>query len=236
MAYLGIIPARGGSKRIPDKNLVAIGGKPLIAHAIEAAAASKSLTRVVVSTEDTRIAEVARDRGSEVVCRPPEMARDESPVIDAILHVLHTIANGSVFNAIVLLQPTSPFRTGQHIDEAIGLYESSGADTVTSVRESSEHPYWCWTIRNGVFQPYFSRNRMSMGRESLPPAYVENGAIFVVKRSVITGKTMYGNKIVPYLMNRECSIDIDTPEDLFKARSIMGGKEAIAVDSGSQAM
>jgi CMP-N-acetylneuraminic acid synthetase len=221
--YLAIIPARSGSKRVPGKNTRLLGGIPLIAHTIKAAADSRKLGRTVVSTDSKRIAKTAREWGGDVpFLRPPEIARDTSPAIETIVHAIRTIEQADQrIDAVVLLQPTSPFRTGAHIDAALDLFEASKADTVTSVRELSEHPYWCWTIKNGDFQPYFSKDHMSMGRESLPPAFIENGAVFVIRESVIAKKAIYGERIVPYLMSRESSLDIDTLDDLRLAEFLL---------------
>jgi CMP-N-acetylneuraminic acid synthetase len=221
--YLAIIPARSGSKRVPDKNTTLLGGMPLIAHTIKAAASSRKIDRTVVSTDSEQIARIAREWGGDVpFLRPPEIAGDASPAIETILHAVNTIErDGCRVDAVVLLQPTSPFRTAAHIDAALDLFESSGADTVTSIRELSEHPYWCWTIKDGDFKPYFSKDHMSMGRETLPPAFIENGAIFVVRRSLVAKNTIYGERIVPYLMSRESSLDIDTLDDLRLAEFLL---------------
>ncbi len=230
--YLGIIPARSGSKRVPDKNIRLLAGIPLIAHTIKAAVNSRKIGRTVVSTDSEQIAHIARECGGDVpFLRPPEIAGDTSPAIETILHAVNTIErDGSMVDAIVLLQPTSPLRTTTHIDAALGLFESSGADTVTSVRQSSEHPYWCWTIKDDVFQPYFSRECMSLGRESLPPAFIENGAIFVIRRSVVAESAIYGHKVVPYLMDQESSIDIDTLDDLLLAEFSLSKRATITAN------
>ncbi len=224
--YLAVIPARSGSKRIPDKNIKYLGGMPLIAHTIRAALDAKRIGRTIISTDSERIAKIAREWGGDVpFLRPAKIAGDTSPAIETILHALKMVEQSSCrVDAVVLLQPTSPLRTAAHIDAAVDLFESSGADTVTSVRELSEHPYWCWTIREGDFQPYFSKAHMSMGRESLPPAFIENGAIFLIKRSVITENAIYGHKVVPYLMNQESSLDIDTLDDLLFAEFLLERK------------
>src|SRR5437762_12313177 len=122
--YLGLIPARGGSKRIPGKNLISLGGKPLIAHTIEAARKSKKLSKVLVSTDDERIADYSRSLGADVpFLRPRELARDQSPTFDAAWHAVMSVEKqrGARVDAVVLLQPTSPFRTSSHIAESIDL-------------------------------------------------------------------------------------------------------------------
>jgi CMP-N,N'-diacetyllegionaminic acid synthase len=223
MNYYAIIPARGGSKRIPRKNLAPLGGKPLIAYTIEAARASKKLSRLIVSTDDEKIASVAKQFGVKVpFLRPVELAQDKSSVLDAINHALsHFERQGDRIDAVVLLQPTSPFRTGKHIDEAIDLFESSGADTVTAVCNAREHPYYSWIVANGRLQPFFSLEKQMMARQDLPPAFIENGSIYVIKRSIIAKKNIYGSKVVPYLMSAAIGIDVDTADDLQWAEFIM---------------
>ncbi len=221
--YLAVIPARGGSKRIPRKNLILLAGKPLIAYTVEAATSSRKLSRSIVSTDDDEIASVAKQFGAEVpFLRPAELAQDKSAVLDTINHALsHFERQGDRINAVVLLQPTSPFRTGKHIDEAIDLFESSGADTVTAVCNAREHPYYAWTVENGRLQPFFSLEKQMTARQDLPPAVMENGSIYVLKRSLLKSGTLYGEKIFPFFMGRDASLDIDTTEELSIAEYLL---------------
>lgn len=221
--YLAIIPARGGSKRIPRKNIAFLAGKPLIAHTIEAALASVKLSEVVVSTDDEEIAKTAVEWGAKVpVLRPKNLAEDTSAPVDALLHMVrHVEQRGENVDAVVLLQPTSPFRTGTHIDEAVNLFESTGADTVTAVCQAREHPYYTWTMQEGCLKPFFSMEHQMLPRQSLPAALVENGAIYIIKRALLDRGTLYGNKIIPYLMEWETSVDIDMPQDLVWAEYLI---------------
>ena len=114
---------------------------------------------------------------------------------------------------MVLLQPTSPMRRSKHIDGAVKLFYSSGADTVISVTEPQSHPYWCWMPSHGALVPYFSRGHIATQRNELPPAFVENGAIYVVRRDLLSNRTIYGDRVVGYLMDTPDSIDIDTDQD-----------------------
>lgn len=224
MNYYAIIPARGGSKRLPGKNIALLNKKPLIAYTIEAAISSKKLSRSIVSTDNEEIASVAKQFGAEVpFLRPTELAQDKSSVLDALNHALaHLERQGDRIDAVVLLQPTSPFRTGEHIDEAIALFESSDADTVTAVCNAREHPYYAWTVENGRLQPFFSLEKQMKARQDLPPAFIENGSIYVIKRSLIAEHRIYGNRIVPYVMPSINSVDIDTREDLQWAEFLIG--------------
>jgi CMP-N,N'-diacetyllegionaminic acid synthase len=213
--YLAIIPARGGSKRFPRKNLVLFAGKPLIAHTIAAALQSSRLTRVIVSTEDSEIAETARQFGAEVpFLRPLELAQDQSSPLAVIAHALGQIGKeGETVQAVVLLQPTAPFRTVKHIDEAVALFEKFYADTVTAVCSADKHPFYAWTLTGGELKPFFSVRQLMMDRQELPPAYFENGAIYIIRKTVLDSGKFYGEKVIPYPMSRLESVDIDTPLD-----------------------
>ena len=223
LRYLGIIPARGGSKRLPGKNISLLNGKPLIAYTVEAAQHSSRLWRSVVSTDDPEIAEVARRLGAETpFLRPAAIASDASPMLGVIEHALrHLEQAGEMIDAVVLLQPTSPFRTSRHVDEAIELFERTGADTVTSVCCAQHHPYYGWTVREGELTPFFSLAHQAMTRQELPPAFFENGAIFVIKRAVVAGGSIYGARTVPYLMDQLSSVDIDTADDFAWAEYLL---------------
>ncbi len=219
MFYLGIVPARGGSKRIPRKNLSLLGGRPLLDYTAEASRQSRRLGNTVISTDSPEIAQFANTRGlMDFGLRPAALAQDHSPPGEAIADALGKFAStGVTVDAIVLLQPTSPFRSARHIDEAIGRFEASGADTLVSVIRAHDHPYWVWRETEECLQPYFSMREIAVGRQDLPPAVVENGAIYIVRSSLAVSGKIYGEKIVPYLMDDFSSIDIDTPEDLLWA-------------------
>lgn len=213
---------------MPRKNLCLLEGKPLLSYTIEAAHQSHLLDRIIVSTDDSEIAELAASLGAEVpFIRPAELSQDNSSIISALQHVVGNIEkDGTVINAVVLLQPTSPFRKAVHIDEAIKLFEASGADTVTAVRESREHPYYSWTLSEKKLVPFFSMKHQSMARQELPPAMVENGSIYVIKRSLLDSGKLYGEYTVPYLMDNHSSLDIDTMEDLHWAEFSLSKRDA----------
>ncbi len=213
--YLGIITARGGSKRLPGKNLRLLAGKPLLVHTIEAARAARRLTAVVVSTDSRDLARCAAAHGVDPQgLRPARLARDESPVSGALMDALGKFErNHPAVDAVVLLQPTSPFRSGRHIDEAIAAFERHGADTVTSVRLAKDHPYWSWKRAGGTIRPYSTLQKMMWQRGELPDSYVENGAVFVIKRALVARGKIYGKRVVPLIMDECASIDIDTPLD-----------------------
>ena len=221
--YLGVVPARAGSKRIPGKNLVALGGIPLIDYTLKAAAAARRLGAVVVSTDSEAIAARARSLSAVVPeLRPAEIAGDLSPVVAALQHALAAFERtGSRVDAVVLLQPTSPFRTPEDIDRAIELFEREGADTVTAVRPSQDHPYWVWRERGETIVPFFSQAEISMDRSALPKAFTENGAVYVMRRELVDAGRIYGARVVPYVMDVLDSVDIDTPADLEWAEHLL---------------
>lgn len=214
--YLGVIPARAGSKRLPGKNLRPLAGKPLLAHTIDAARSSRRLTAVVVSTDSVGMARYAASLGIDPQgLRPASLARDKSPVTGALGDALAKFERGHPrVDAVVLLQPTSPFRSGRHIDAAIDLFESSGADTVTSVRAVEDHPDWAWIRAGNGIRPLGSMRKIGLRRDQLPEVFIENGAVYVVARSLIARGRIYGKRVVPLVMDDDSSIDVDTPLDL----------------------
>jgi len=224
--YLGVIAARGGSKRLPGKNLRLLAGKPLLAHTMEAARAARRLTAVVVSTDSEAIARcAAAHRVDAQGLRPARLARDDSPISGALMDALAKFErNHPAVDAVVLLQPTSPLRSGRHIDEAIAAFESHKADTVTSVRVAEEHPYWLWKKDGKQIRPYHSLRKASLQRSLLPEVYVENGAVYVIARPVVLRGAVYGRRVVPYIMDTLASLDVDTAEDLQWAEFILRRK------------
>lgn len=226
--HLGIVPARGGSKRIPGKNLVPLGGRPLIDYTLNAALRSRRLGAVVVSTDSDEIAQRALALGALVPgLRPAAIAGDVSPVVDALAHALRAHeSTGPIADTVTLLQPTSPFRTAEDIDAAIELFERTGADVVTSVRIARDHPYWVWRTAGDAIEPFFSVNEMCAERSRLPSAYAENGAVYVVRRELVLQGKMYGNRVVPYVMDELASVDIDTPLDLAWAEFVLARQAA----------
>jgi len=223
MRYLAIVPARGGSKRIPGKNLIPLGGRPLLDYTAHAVRTARCLAGAVISTDDAGIARHAVALGlANPAMRPVELAADNSPPGAAILHALRAYeALHGPIDAVVLLQPTSPFRTGEHVDEACALFANSGADTVTAVRPAHDHPYWTWRREGDEIRPFFGEAEMTTDRSRLPEALAENGAVYVVRRDVAIEGAVYGARVVPYLMDETASTDIDTPSDLAWAEFLL---------------
>lgn len=216
---VGLITARGGSKGIPQKNIRPLAGKPLIAWTIQAAKQSRRLDRAIVSTDDPEIASVAREWGAEVpFMRPPELALDDSPHRDVVLHALDWLESESASppDYLMLLQPTSPLRTAEDIDRAIALAAEKDADSVISVCPTPHHPYLSKEIaEDGQLLDFIERPQGYLPRQSLAPAYSLNGAIYLVRRSVLRERdSWYTARTFAYVMPPERSLDIDTPWDL----------------------
>jgi CMP-N,N'-diacetyllegionaminic acid synthase len=223
---VGLITARGGSKAIPRKNISSLAGKPLIAWTIQAAQQSLALERVIVSTDDEEIAQVAREWGAEVpFMRPSELARDDSPHHDVMVHALRWLESQSAAppDYLMLLQPTSPLRTAEDIDGAIALAAEKNADTVVSVSAVHHHPYLTKQIApDGRLLDFVARPEGYLPRQVLPPVYALNGAIYLVRRSVLLERDdWYTEDTYAYIMPAERSIDINSPWDLHLTELIL---------------
>jgi len=218
---LAIIPARGGSKGILGKNIVQVGGKPLIAWTIEAAFKSAVCDRVMVSTDDNEIAEVALKYDAEVPWfRPQELARDDSAVIDGLVYEVKRWESEENYipDLIMLLQATSPLRTSEDIVSAVQLHKEKSASSVVSVCEAPSHPYLTKKIdENGHLSSFLSvpLAETQMNRQNFPPAYVLNGAIYLFEReTLLNKKSLYGDPTFAYIMPYHQSHDIDNHWDL----------------------
>lgn len=213
---LAIIPARGGSKGLPGKNIKVLNGKPLIAYTIEAALNSKHINRVIVTTDDEMIAEIATKFGAEIpFMRPDFLATDDAAAIDVYNYVLERLEHDeiNVISEFVVLQPTSPLRTGEHIDEAIELFKMKNADSVISYCKESHPIFWHkFVTEEGNFEEIFQDNFVK-NRQEIRSTFYPNGAIYIFNRELIK-KGIYTNQnSFAYLMNSEYSVDIDTQED-----------------------
>ncbi len=223
---IAIIPARGGSKGIPRKNIKLLNGKPLIAYTIEAALQAKSITRVIVSTEDQEIAEIAKKYGAEIpFMRPKELAMDNSSATDLYIYIinqLEKIINKKIESFIALL-PTSPLRTGKDIDRAVQIFLEKKADSVLSVNEAPHHPSWFLKLsEDGRLTSFFNKPMSMKNRQEEQKTFIPNGAIYVLKTSILKNqKTYYTNKTYAYILPSERSIDIDNPIDFTLAEILI---------------
>lgn len=222
MKILGVIPARGGSKGIPRKNLVPLLGKPLLAYTAQAALAATSLDRIILSTDDEEIAAVGRSLGLDVpFMRPRDLARDDTPTIEVVLHAWNLVARDD-YDAVCLLQPTSPLRTAAVIDHACEKFIASGADTLISVLPIPHryHPDWALVDANDGWLRWASGAAdPPPRRQELHPAYFREGSIYLVKSEVLVRRrSLYGPKIAPFVVSPDDSVNVDTHADLKAAQ------------------
>lgn len=232
MNILAIIPARGGSKGIPHKNMAMLDGHPLLYYTFEAAKKSRLINRIILSTDDKDFAEFAKENGIEVAMRPAELAGDKTPMKDVINYHLDELEkSGYKSDAFILLQPTSPLRTAEHIDEALGaMIDDEKADATVSVVDVP-HEYLPMKLmkleEDGSLKFYQADGEKYTTRQELSHLYARNGAaVYAVYTDVYkeTG-SLYCTRCLPYLMKREDSIDIDEEFDLFLAECIMQKKK-----------
>jgi CMP-N,N'-diacetyllegionaminic acid synthase len=222
---IAIIPARGGSKGIARKNIRPLCGRPLIAYSIDAARQSRAIDRTVVSTDDAEIAEISRGLGAEVRIRPAALAADDTPTRAVLEHVVAELAvEASVYDAVVTLQPTSPLRTFRHIDEAAAMFAADPrADSLVSCIDVPHvfHPLSVMRRnQEGYLEPYFPAPQ-PYRRQDKPPAFARNGAAIYITRTSRLAEYVFGGRLVPYPMDAESSVDIDTLDDLRVAERIL---------------
>jgi CMP-N-acetylneuraminic acid synthetase len=221
---IAIIPARGGSKSVPRKNIRLLCGKPLIVYTIEAALSSKYIKRVIVSTEDEEIAEIAKECGAAVTVRPSELAQDDTPSLPVFKHVIKHLEEVDGFSPelIVVLQPTSPLRTVEDIDGAIQKFLETDCDSVVSVCEVDHPPHWMYTLEGNRLKPLIEDGEKITRRQDAPKVYRINGAIYVTYRDVIMKQNrVLGHDTRPYVMPPVKSVDIDTALDFKFAELLM---------------
>jgi CMP-N,N'-diacetyllegionaminic acid synthase len=221
---VAIIPARGGSRGIPRKNIQKLAGKPLIAYTIEAAQQSGVIDRVIVSTEDDEIAAIAGEYGAEIVKRPAALATDEAPTEPTLLHVVKHLEETENYKAdiIILLQATSPMREGAHIKEALQRFLGNGYDSLLSVCPS--HTF-LWKTNKDRAMPvnYDFKNRPR--RQDAQPQYRENGAIYITDHKILVGEhNRLGGKIGLYVMQEEVSLEIDNAFDFWLCEQVLLNK------------
>lgn len=220
-----IILARSGSKRIPNKNIVSLFGKPLIAHTIKQAKNSKLVSRIIVSTDDNKIAKVSEQYGAEVIMRPAKLATDTSPSEDSLCHVLDTLEkNGDIPDLIVFLQCTSPLREDDDIDNAIETLINQEVDSVFSAFRLRK---FLWGVdERKIFSINFSSTEKRWREQDFPPQYQENGSIYVFKPEILRKhKRRIGQKVAIYEMSELNSIQIDTHDDIKLCEAIIKMKK-----------
>lgn len=227
LEILVIIPARGGSKRLPGKNVKLLLGKPLIAYSIEQAKQTTHTMKVVVSTDDAEIKTVSLKYGADVLDRPKELATDTATTMSVLHHVVKTLTAGGYHpDIVVLLQPTCPMRLPADIDACIKKLIDTGADSVVTVREIDEPPHWMMQLGDGDRTNLFMKEQITR-KQDIPKLYILNGAVYAIKTDVLLKQERYvmgpDNRAV--IMPRERSYDIDTPEDFELVEFLMRKKK-----------
>lgn len=215
---------------MPRKNVRLLGGQPLIAYSVRAALGAAAITDVVVSTDDDEIAVAAELAGAEVPFRrPAELAQDETPMIDTVLHAIDALAElGRRYDLVCLLQPTSPMRLSSDIDRAVALMDAQAADTVFSALPvpAEHHPYWTWLV-----QPDGTLSSLVAGdppprRQDLPPAVHREGSVYVATVALVEARrSLYGNRVVAFEIDPARSVNIDTPDDWARAERLIAASQ-----------
>ena len=223
MNIISIIPARGGSKGIPRKNIKLLNGKPLISYSIDASNSCSLIDDTYVSTEDAEISEISKGNNAEVIERPDELAGDDSSSIDVILHVLDYLENrGELPDLFVLLQPTSPLRTSEDIEASINSFLESDCDSLVSVCELDHRSLLNFSLEEGFLVQNNNESLFNSRRQDIPTYYSLNGAIYITTPEFIRkNRSFYSDKTIPHVMSKEKSIDIDTSFDFKLAEFLL---------------
>jgi len=225
MKILGIIPARGGSKGIPGKNIKKLNGKPLIFYTIREAKKSKFLSRIVVSTENEKIANISKHYGVDVIKRPKKLSEDTTSSEAVIKHVITHMKKKEEFHVdiVVLLQPNSPLRKVNDIDNSVKKFLNSNCSCVVSVCETSHTPYWMYKIsKNDKLEKLIKNKKVIKRRQDAPIVYQTNGAVYVFHaKKIMKDESIISGDVRAYVMPYERSIDIDQPFDLFICEMIL---------------
>ncbi|MBE3142423.1 MAG: acylneuraminate cytidylyltransferase family protein [Planctomycetes bacterium] len=223
---IAVIPARGGSKTLPRKNILLMDGKPLIYYSIKHALESKYLDKIIVSTEDSEIKAVAENYDTEVLMRPVEMAKDNSPTMEVLYHVLDYFEKkNEFFDILMLLEPTSPMRKKGDADKAIELFVKNygKANSLVSLgKVALENPYITKVIKNGFLMPFIKAKGKVTRRQQLPKIYFPYGVIYLSKISTLrkTG-TFYQKKAIPYFIERWQTYEVDDLYDFLAIENIL---------------
>lgn len=231
MRVLGLIPARGGSKGVPRKNIKLLCGKPLLQYTAEAALAARLLHRVILSTEDEEIADIGRACGLDVpFLRPPELAEDTTPTLPVVQQALHWLdVHGERFDAVCLLQPTNPLRLAEDIDGCVELLEKTDADAVITVLPvpAEYNPHWVYFKGEGEMLKLSTGEANPIPRrQDLPTAFHRDGSVYVTRRQVVVEKnSLYGERVAGYLMDSRRSVNIDDANDWERAVTLISSPQ-----------
>jgi len=225
---LGIIPARSQSRRVRDKNIKPLAGRPLIYYTIREALKAKTLNRVIVSTDSKYYADIARESGAEVpFLRPKRISGDDVGTTPVLIHCIEYLEKHEHYHVdvIVTLQPTCPFRLALDVDHAVKKLFATGADSVVSVREVTEPPHWMFTLKADKMTPFLGMDTGKLGlmtRAKLPKLYLPNGAVYVTRTDVVMNqRRIYGEDCRAIIMPPQRSLDVDTPQEFEYAEYLM---------------
>lgn len=218
MRVLGLVAARGGSKGVPRKNVRELHGRPLVTWAVDVARAASRIDRVIVSTDDETIAQVAREAGADVpFMRPPELATDTALQIDAIVHAVRTLeAAGDRYEVVTLLQPTVPLRSAADVNGTLELLDETGADSaITVAKVDAYHPLTYYTRRDdATVEPMLASDPAGVRRQEFPSYYWRTGAVYAMRRDVVVERrSLYGSRTVGFVVPPERSFNIDSEFD-----------------------
>lgn len=246
MRILGVIPARGGSKGVPAKNVRVVGGAPLVVHSIRTAEEVRDLVfRTVVSTDDPETARLAREAGGDVpFMRPASLAGDRTPMAPAVRHAVEFVEadEGARVDWVLLLQPTNPIRLREDVEAAVRLARESELDperecdsVVSVVRVHATHPVLMKRVEDGWLRPWGAPEPEGGRRQDYaPPAFMRNGAVYLTRRDVVMSGSMWGDRVRPYEMPEERSVGIDTELDLRLVDLLMRESETGREDDARQ--
>lgn len=229
LSTVGLIPARGGSTRIPRKNVRLLAGKPLLHYTVESARQARRLTSVVLSTDDEEIAELGRRLGLDVpFMRPADLAAPDTPMLATVQHAVRFLESaGRRVDAVCLLQPTSPLRTARQIDDCIELLESSIFDAVVTVTAIpvEYHPDWSYRrCADGTLQLWNGDRDPVARRQDLSPAYCRSGDVYVTRRDVVMERhSLYGTSLAGYYVDAALTVNLNEPEDWDRAEELLSG-------------
>jgi CMP-N-acetylneuraminic acid synthetase len=230
LRILGVIPARGGSKGVPRKNVKLLAGKPLLQYTIEAALEATTLTRVVLSTDDEEIASLGRGLGADApFLRPDHLADDKAPMLGVVQHAIQALESGGddPYDGVCLLQPTSPMRPPGLIDRCVARLEESDADAVITVLPvPPEHnPHWVFEPdANGWLRLATGESQPIARRQDLPAAYHREGSVYVTRRVALDAGSLYGDRVLGIHINPALSVNIDGPTDWTRAEQLLSAR------------
>ncbi len=227
---LALVPARGGSKGIKNKNLALVAGRPLVWHTLRAAQGAPAVDAIWLSSDDDEILRVGRQAGVQVLQRPAELASDQASAVGVVQHFLDSLPQDLAAQdpVVLYLQPTSPLRNAQHIAEVLNLMQRTAASSVMSVVEQRHSPFKTFKLdAQGRLQSLFDESLSNARRQDLPATYLPNGAIYAFLASEFRARGGFpSNGGAPYVMSEADSVDVDTPDDLARVHALIGGTHA----------